>query len=778
MGKVVITPEIIAEHGITPEEYQTILKILGREPRIVELGIFSVMWSEHCSYKNSKPLLRTFPTEGPHILQGPGENAGIVDFDERLAIVFKMESHNHPSALEPYQGAATGVGGILRDIFTMGARPVALLDLLRFGDPANPRTRRLVSGVIEGIADYGNAVGVPTVGGECYFSPAYDGNPLVNVMCVGVIEKDRITRAVGSGAGNLVVYYGNATGRDGIHGATFASTELTEESEDKRSAVQVGDPFMEKKILEVTLELIESNAVVALQDMGAAGLTCSTAEMAGRGGMGIRVDLDKVPQRAANLSAYEIMLSESQERMLAICEPAKLEQVRGILNKWDLDAHVLGELDASGLMKVYHRGELVAELPADKVSENSPVYEREARRPEYMDSIPDAANANLGPATDLKRELLEFLASPNICSKRWIYEQYDHMVQTQTLTPPGDNAGVLKIDGSRHSLAMAADGNGLYSYLDPFEGGKLAVAEAARNVACSGARPLAVTNCLNFGSPLKPEIFYQLSEAVRGIGAACKALNTPVTGGNVSLYNENPEGAIWPTPIIGIVGRLDRDVKPVKAGFPAAGLDVALIGPPARDLGGSEYVRWRTGKVHGPCPACDLDHERRVIEVLVAAANAGWLASAQDCGVGGLGVAVVESLLLGKPGLGLELDLGYVARGNEALRVEMFAETPGRVLISAAPDHYRQIQELCSKHGLPIALIGQTIQKSDQAAEAAHVGPELHGMQEPLLGNHDAELGIRHAPSGLRVRIGHLRNAYESRVSIFPPEKPVALYEA
>jgi len=732
-----ITPEIIEEHGITPDEYQRILEILGREPNITELGIFSVMWSEHCSYKNSKPLLRTFPTEGEHILQGPGENAGIVDFDEKYAICFKMESHNHPSALEPFQGAATGVGGILRDIFTMGARPIALLDPLRFGDPTEPRTRRIVSGVVEGIADYGNAVGVPTIGGECYFAPAYNGNPLVNVMCVGIIEKDKITRAVASGAGNLVVYYGNSTGRDGIHGATFASTELTEESEEKRSAVQVGDPFTEKKILEATLELIGANSVVAIQDMGAAGLTCSCAEMAGRGHMGIEVELDKVPQRAENLNAYEMMLSESQERMLAICEPAKLELVCGILQKWDLEAHVLGEINNTGLMRIKHKGELVAELPADKVSENSPVYERQQKRPGYMDSIPDARKVQW-KADDLRQEVLTFLGSPNICSKRWIFEQYDHMVQTQTVTPPGENAAVLRVHDSRHHVAMSADGNGLYCYLDPYEGGKLAVAEGARNVACSGARPLAITNCLNFGNPTKPEIFFQLAESVRGIGDACKALNTPVTGGNVSLYNENPDGAIWPTPIIGMVGKLQAPAKPVGGGWRSPDQTILLIGGGGEHLGGSEYARWKTTREHGPCPACDLDHERKLIDLLVDAAQEGLIASAHDCGVGGLGVTLAECFLMGN-GVAAEVDLS--ALGSEAL-VELFGEAAGRVVVSAAAENAAKLVQQCAAVGLSVREIGRT-----------------------SAGSH---LQIAFAGQSVRFTRNELVAAYESKESIFP----------
>ena len=742
MNAIKITPEIVQDHGITAGEYQSILEILGREPNITELGIFSVMWSEHCSYKNSKPLLRTFPTEGAQVLQGPGENAGVIDFDEKYAIVFKMESHNHPSALEPFQGAATGVGGILRDVFTMGARPIALLDPLRFGDPADARTRRIVSGVIEGIADYGNAVGVPTVGGECYFSPAYNGNPLVNVMCVGVIEKSKITRAVASGDGNLVVYYGNATGRDGIHGATFASTELTEESEEKRSAVQVGDPFTEKKILEATLELIEAQCVVAIQDMGAAGLTCSCAEMAGRGHMGIRVDLDKVPQRAENLSAYEMMLSESQERMLAICTPSQLEQVQQVLAKWDLEAHVLGEINTTGIMQVLHRGEVVAELPADKVSENSPVYERPQKRPEYMDTIPDARQLCFDPS-DLHGDLLEFLASPNICSKRWIYQQYDHMVQTQTVTEPGDNAAVMRVHGSRHHVAMSTDGNGLYCYLDPYEGGKLAVAEAARNVACSGARPMAITNCLNFGNPTKPEIFYQIAEAVRGIGDACRSLNTPVTGGNVSLYNENPEGAIWPTPIVGMVGRLEAPTKPVKAGFVHSELQLLLLGPEVEHLGGSEYVRWTMEREFGPCPSCDLEHERRLIDLMCESAAEALLASAQDCGVGGLFVTLAECVLLGCAGATIDL------RHAGGLLGEMVAETAGRVLVGVEANKVVRLRELCAKHSVPVFQVGVTTELRSLI---------ILGADEKLIFSYE-----------------ELKDAYECTESIFPPGKVAAL---
>ena len=736
-----ITPQVVEEHGITPEEYQTILEILGREPNITELGIFSAMWSEHCSYKNSRPLLKTFPTEGEQVLQGPGENAGIVDFDDTYAIAFKMESHNHPSALEPYQGAATGVGGILRDIFTMGARPIALLDPLRFGDPSEARTRHIFKGVVEGIADYGNAVGVPTIGGETVFSPSYNGNPLVNVMCIGLIEKSKITRAVGSGVGNLVVYYGNSTGRDGIHGASFASMELTEESEANRSAVQVGDPFTEKKILEATLELIDAKVAVAIQDMGAAGLTCSCAEMAGRGGMGIEIEMDNVPQRADNLNAYEMLLSESQERMMAIVEPEKLDAVRAILQKWDLDAHVLGKLDDSGLMKVFHGGVLQAEVPAAKISDDSPVYERPAKRPEYINDLPNAQQFVTRDLGDLRKLLLDFLASPNICSKRWVYQQYDHMVQTQTTNPPGNNAPVIKVHGTKHYLSAATDGNGLYCYVDPYEGGKLAVAESARNVACTGALPLAITNCLNFGSPLKPEAFYQFSEAIRGIGDACRSLNTPVTGGNVSLYNENPDGAIWPTPIIGMVGKIAHPAKPVTGEFKQEGDAIYLLGDAADHLGASELLRWKTSLEFAPCPTAHLDKEKNTIQLLVEANAKGLLQSAHDCSTGGLGVTLSESVIWAGNGLGAQVSIKGLHKDDY---VELFAETAPRIIVSVSPANEQAFLDECNRNSVPATRLGVVTS--------------------------DATLTIEGNKNELSIATSELKAAHESIASLFPGE--------
>ncbi|HPB30581.1 MAG TPA: phosphoribosylformylglycinamidine synthase subunit PurL, partial [Candidatus Sumerlaeota bacterium] len=584
-----ITPELVEAHGLTPEEYSRLLEILGREPSFTELGIFSVMWSEHCSYKHSKKMLKTLPTKGERVIQGPGENAGVVDIGDGWAICFKIESHNHPSAVEPYEGAATGIGGILRDIFTMGARPIALLDPLRFGDPSVPRNRYIASGVISGIADYGNCVGVPTVGGDVYFSESYNGNPLINVMCVGLMRREDLTLACAKTIGSLVVYYGNSTGRDGIHGATFASEELSQESEERRSAVQVGDPFMGKKILEATLELIQGNVVEAIQDMGAAGLTCSSCEMAGRGGRGVEINLDEVPQRSDNLASYEIMLSESQERMLAVVAEEKIDAARAIFEKWDLPWSVLGRVTEDHLMRVRHKGSVVAEIPAADISTSAPEYDPQSRRPAWLDQI-EAFNAETFTApADMGATLLALLAAPTIASKRWVYEQYDHMVQLNTVVTPGASAAVLRIKGTSKHIALSCDCNGMMVYLDPKTGGAMAVAEAARNLTCAGALPLAITNCLNFGNPTKPEIYYQFEQAVLGMGDACRVLNTPVTGGNVSFYNENRGQAVFPTPVIGMLGLIEDPSHITRVGFQDEGDAIVLLGRPAVTLGGSQY---------------------------------------------------------------------------------------------------------------------------------------------------------------------------------------------
>lgn len=705
LDHVKITPEIVAEHGLTPEEYEQVRAILGREPSFPELGVFSVMWSEHCSYKNSKPLLKTLPTRGPQVVQGPGENAGAVSIGDGLAIVFKIESHNHPSAVEPYAGAATGVGGILRDIFTMGARPIAMLNSLRFGSPEAARTAWLAGGVVHGIADYGNCVGVPTVAGEIAFNESYEGNPLVNAMCVGLIETKNLTLAQANRPGLYVVYFGNSTGRDGLHGATFASQELTEETQAKRSAVQVGDPFMGKKILEATLDLIAAGAVEGIQDMGAAGLTCSSCEMAGRGGTGIDVNLDEVPQRAENMSAYELLLSESQERMLAVCTEEKLDLVQRILGKWDLQAHILGRITDSGRMRVYREGELCVDVPAAKISEESPVYQREQRPPSYLDEIEMFSPERHSEPKEYNSELLRVLSLPSIASKRWAYEQYDHMVQTNTVERPGSAAAVIRIRGTQKHVAMTTDCNGMFVYLNPREGAKMAVAEAALNVACTGAKPWAVTNCLNFGNPMKPEIFYQFANAVTGMGEACQVFGTPVTGGNVSFYNENAKGAVFPTPVIGMIGLIEPPLNIVRAGWRDPGDVIYLVGPHATTLGGSQYLNGQSQQPIGPCPEIDLNLHKRLIDALLEANREGLLQSAQDLSDGGLAVALAECCLASESGLGAEVTLPTTARTD----IQMFSEEPSRVLISVNAEDTLQVESLFGKQGLSPVRLGTVV---------------------------------------------------------------------
>jgi len=702
MKEVKITPEIVQAHGISGDEYKKLLEIMGREPTITELGIFSVMWSEHCSYKNSKKMLKTFPTKGERVIQGPGENAGVVDIGDGCAICFKIESHNHPSAVEPYQGAATGIGGILRDIFTMGARPIALLDPLRFGDPSVPRNKYIIGGVISGIADYGNCVGVPTVAGDVYFAEHYNGNPLINVMCVGQMRVEDLTLACARTPGSLVVYYGNATGRDGIHGATFASEELSKESEERRSAVQVGDPFMGKKILEATLELIQNRVVEAIQDMGAAGLTCSSCEMAGRGGSGVDIDLDKVPQRSKNLTAYEIMLSESQERMLAIVSEERLSAARAIFEKWDLPWSVLGNVTTDGLMRVRHKGRVVAEIPAEEISTAAPEYNPASRRPEYLDSIEVFDAAKFEAPDDCGEALLALLATPTIASKRWIYEQYDHMVQLNTIVKPGGSAAVLRIKGTEKHIALSADCNGMMVYLNPRAGGAMAVAEAARNVVCSGARPLAITNCLNFGNPTKPDIYYQFEQAVLGVGEACRALNTPVTGGNVSFYNENRGVAVFPTPMIGMLGLIKKPEHITTAGFKMAGDAVILLGRPATTLGGSQYYYALRNKIMGPCPALDLAAEKALQDFLLDMISQGMVASAQDVSEGGLGAAIAECAMLSEDGLGARINL----EKNIHPAIELFSEEPSRIVITCRDYFASEIIQRAKKAGVPVRKIG------------------------------------------------------------------------
>src|SRR5262245_55888726 len=655
-------------HGLTTDEYDRIVQFLGREPNLTELGIFSVMWSEHCSYKSSRVHLRTLPTKGPQVLQGPGENAGAVDIGEGLAAVFKIESHNHPSFIEPYQGAATGVGGIIRDIFTMGARPIALLNSLRFGSLDAPGATRLVEGVVAGIAGYGNSIGIPTVGGEIAFEPSYAGNPLVNVFCLGVAQHSDIVKGVASGVGNAVYYVGAKTGRDGIHGATMASAEFDEKSAEKRPAVQVGDPFMEKLLLEACLEVIATGALVGIQDMGAAGLTCSTCEMGSRGGAGVEIDVSLVPQRETGMTPYEIMLSESQERMLLVAKKGREHEVERIFEKWDLHAVHIGFVTDDGRLRVKENGVVVADIPNRALTDEAPVYHRPTSEPPYLKNVQKLdldAVAKSRPGVSAREALLALLASPTIASKQWVYRQYDHMVRTNTVNLPGFGAGVVRIKGTDRALALSVDGNGRYGYLDPYRGAVLAVAEAARNVACAGARPLGATNCLNFGNPERPGIMWQFAKAVEGIGEACRALDVPITGGNVSLYNETDGKAIDPTPIIGVVGLLEHADRVVSRRFQESGDAVVLLGEGYGELGGSEYLKSQHGIVRGLPPAIDLVRERALQDLLVALAAERLMRSAHDCSDGGLAVAAAECCF-DTHGMGAEIAIGGVQVSRDA----------------------------------------------------------------------------------------------------------------
>jgi phosphoribosylformylglycinamidine synthase II len=716
----VIGSTILERHGLTRDEYDRIVQCLGREPNATELGIFSVMWSEHCSYKSSRVHLKTLPTGGPQVLQGPGENAGAIDIGEGLAAVFKIESHNHPSFIEPYQGAATGVGGIIRDIFTMGARPIALLDSLRFGDLDAPATARLVEGVVAGIAGYGNSIGIPTVGGEIAFEPSYAGNPLVNVFCLGIAKASDMIRGVASGAGNSVYYVGAKTGRDGIHGATMASAEFDANSAEKRPAVQVGDPFMEKLLLEACLEVMRTDALVGIQDMGAAGLTCSTTEMGSRGGAGVEIDVSLVPQRETGMTPYEIMLSESQERMLLVVKRGREAEVERIFDKWDLHAVHIGEVTGDGMLRVKDRGTIVAEIPNAALTDEAPVYRRPMSEPEYLadvqrldlDSLGNASRQP-GRATGVFQPndaLLMLLGSPTIGSKRWVYRQYDHMVRTNTVNMPGLGAGVVRIKGTDRALALSLDGNGRYCYLDPYRGAMLAVAEAARNVACAGARPLGATNCLNFGNPERPQIMWQFAKAVEGIGAACRVLGVPITGGNVSLYNETDGRPIYPTPVIGVVGLLEHADRPIGRRFQRAGDIIVLLGEDSGELGGSEYLKVAHGLVRGLPPAIDLDAERALQTLLVDLADRRLVGSAHDCSDGGLAVTLAESCF-DTSGIGAEIsiDAADVSRDpamNHA--AALFSESASRVVVSTNVDTVTDVLERSAAAGVPARVVGRT----------------------------------------------------------------------
>jgi phosphoribosylformylglycinamidine synthase len=658
--------------------------------------------------------LKTLPTSGPQVLQGPGENAGAVDIGEGLAAVFKIESHNHPSFIEPYQGAATGVGGIIRDIFTMGARPIALLNSLRFGSLDEPATQRLLEGVVAGIAGYGNSIGIPTVGGELAFEPSYAGNPLVNVFCLGISKASDIIKGVASGAGNAVYYVGAKTGRDGIHGATMASAEFDDKSAEKRPAVQVGDPFMEKLLLEACLEVMQTDTLIGIQDMGAAGLTCSTTEMGSRGGAGVEIDVALVPQRETGMTPYEIMLSESQERMLLVAKPGREAEVERIFEKWDLHASCIGKVTTDGMLRVKEHGKVVAEIPNAALTDEAPVYKRPMSRPDYLDDVQkldlNAIGARDGRIRDDNTALLALLGSPAIGSKRWVYRQYDHMVRTNTINLPGMGAGVVRIKDTDRALAMSVDGNGRYCYLDPKRGAMLAVAEAARNVACAGGRPLAATNCLNFGNPERPGIMWQFGQAVEGIGEACRALDTPITGGNVSLYNETDGNAIYPTPVIGVVGLLEHSDRVVSRAFRGAGDTLVLLGDGRGELGGSEYLKIAHRLVRGAPPVLDLKAERALQNLLVELADGRLMRSAHDCSDGGLAVTLAECTFdTGAIGAEVSIDAVTVAGNAELNRAAaLFGESASRVVISVAQSTAADVLARANAAGVPAEVIGKT----------------------------------------------------------------------
>jgi phosphoribosylformylglycinamidine synthase len=681
--------------------------MLGRTPTFTELGIVSALWSEHCSYKHSRNLLKTLPTSAPWVLQGPGENAGVISIGDGLAVAFKIESHNHPSAVEPYQGAATGVGGILRDVFTMGARPIAMLNSLRFGSLESARTRYLFSGVVKGIGDYGNCVGIPTVAGEIVFDAAYEGNPLVNAMCVGLMREDQLIRAKAEGVGNPIIAVGARTGRDGIHGASFASEDLSEASDAKRPRVQVGDPFTEKLLLEASLELIRSGHIVAIQDMGAAGLTSSSAEMAERGDVGVTIDTTKVPVRESGMTPYEILLSESQERMLVVAKKGREAEVRTILQKWDLQAEVIGEVIAEPVYRVTEGEMVVAEFPGSRLVTDCPRYSPPA---EEDPAIRKLREFDVSSVAELEEEknpswtLTELLSSPTIASKRWAYRQYDSTVRTNTVVGPGGDAAVLRIRGTSRGVAVKTDCNGRYTYLDPLNGGRIAVAEAARNVACTGARPKAITNCLNFGNPRKPSVYFQLREAIKGMGEACTALSTPVTGGNVSLYNESPLGAVYPTPVVGMVGLIESIDKVTRSTFASAGDTILLAGDTHDELGGSEYLARIHDLVAGAPPVCDLDAEAKAIDGLLESIDAGVISSAHDVSDGGIAVALAECCIANLDvQYGADVDLSGIA--DIASRSAFFGETQARYILSSnAPE---AVERIMNQRGVPIRRIGR-----------------------------------------------------------------------
>jgi phosphoribosylformylglycinamidine synthase subunit PurL len=698
-----VTAELVASHGITPDEYQKIIQILGREPNYTELGVFSVMWSEHCSYKSSRQYLKSLPTEGPHVLQGPGENAGVIDIGDGLAVAFKMESHNHPSFIEPYQGAATGVGGILRDIFTMGARPIASLNSLRFGRIDHPRTPYLVSGVVAGIGGYGNCIGVPTVGGEVYFDECYDANIVVNAFTLGITKKKRIHTGVAKGPGNPVMYVGSKTGRDGIHGATMASESFSEEKEQRRPTVQVGDPFTEKLLLEACLELMEHDYLIGIQDMGAAGLTSSSTEMAGRGSAGIELDLSAVPLREQGMTPYEILLSESQERMLLVAKAGTEAEIKRIFDKWDLEAVVVGQVTNDHQFRALFNGVEVACIPISALTKEAPVYHRPAERPKSQDDLEQLDLSAIAQPRDLGATLKLMLGSPNIASKEWVYRQYDCYVRSNTVVAPGADAAVVRIKGTDKGLALTVDGNSRYCFLDPYVGGALAVVEAARNLACVGARPIGLTDCLNFGSPENPAVMWQFARVIQGMRDACIALKVPVVSGNVSFYNETDGVPIYPTPTIGMVGLLPKVDRVVTPWFKAAGDIVVLLGRTREELGGSEYLKFIHNSVKGTPPWIDLKLEQAIQNCCIEAIDRDILRSAHDISDGGLAVALAECCIGGPDkALGVRTEIREMIRGDALL----FSESQSRILVSMQEKDLSQLQEIASGHGVPLQVIG------------------------------------------------------------------------
>jgi len=696
--------DLIAQHNLTDEEYKKIVEILGRDPNLTELGMFSVMWSEHCSYKSSRVHLRKLPTTGPRVVQGPGENAGAVDIGDGLCVVFKMESHNHPSFIEPYQGAATGVGGILRDIFTMGARPIALLDSLRFGELSSAKNRHLMRGVVAGIAGYGNCMGVPTVGGEVRFDDIYSMNPLVNVFCLGVAHKDRIFRGTAAGVGNPVIYFGSKTGRDGIHGATMASDSFDDQSEQKRPTVQVGDPFQEKLLLEACLELMAEDLLVGIQDMGAAGLTSSSCEMASRAGNGIELDLTDVPRREPGMTPYELMLSESQERMLMVAKAGREDDCIRICKKWDLDVAVVGRVTGDGMLRVKDQGQVVAEIPAKALADEGPRYERPHQPPAYQDML---ANLNYDAVPDVKdanAALLALLESPTIASKRWVYRQYDHMVRTNSVVRPGSDAAVVRIKGTGKAVAMTVDCNGRYCLLHPYEGARLAVAEAARNLVCSGAEPIGLTDCLNFGNPERPEIMWQFVLAIEGLKDACEFLQIPIVSGNVSFYNETNGLSIYPTPMLGMVGLIEDAGRAMTQWFKQEGDDIILLGSSRDDLGGSEYLKVVHSREQGSPPFLNLEAERHLQDCVLSLIRGGLVQSAHDCSDGGVAVAVAECCISTEDrrlGAVVTLPVGRLRRD-----AVLFGESQSRVVLSSTPANREAVLEQARQHGVPAEIIG------------------------------------------------------------------------